>query len=143
MKNNKGFTLVEILAVVVILGILTGVAVPAVSHFINKSRQKSYEMMKESLKEAAFNYVMNEGVDLSEFDEGYFIWFDSDVLVDEKYLETLIDPANKNKTCTGRVGIRKIPTSEWSTDSIDDFIYCIHLKCSKGESRFGNCIIPE
>ena len=54
-KNNKGFTLVEILVAVVIMGILTGVAVPAVTHFIERSRQKSYETMEESLKDAAFN----------------------------------------------------------------------------------------
>ena len=39
MKNKKGFTLVELLAVIVILGVLLLVAVPAVSTVITNSRK--------------------------------------------------------------------------------------------------------
>jgi len=42
MKNNKGFSLIEILAVVVILGIVMLIAVPAVSNYIISSRKSSY-----------------------------------------------------------------------------------------------------
>lgn len=44
MKNNKkGFTLVELLAVIVILGVLLLIAVPAVSNIIDSSKKKSFE----------------------------------------------------------------------------------------------------
>lgn len=42
MKNNKGFTLIEIIAVVVILGLVLAIAVPAVSSYITSSRKTSY-----------------------------------------------------------------------------------------------------
>ena len=40
--NKKGFTLVELLAVVVILGVLLMIAVPSVTNIINSSRDKAF-----------------------------------------------------------------------------------------------------
>lgn len=131
-KNNKGFTLVEILVAVVIMGILTGVAVPAVTHFIERSRQKSYETMEESLKDAAFNYAMNEGLDFDENSSS--TWLDSDMLMEEKYLDSMVDPADKSKTCKGFVGIYN--DGNVDVDSVNDFVYCIYLKCSRYENDF-------
>lgn len=41
-NNNKGFTLIELLAAITILGILMGVALPAIMRVIDKSRSKMY-----------------------------------------------------------------------------------------------------
>lgn len=42
MKNSKGFTLVELLAAVVILGILTAFSVPSIMKVITNNRDKTY-----------------------------------------------------------------------------------------------------
>lgn len=42
MKKKNGFTLIEILAVIIILGILLVIAVPSVSKYINDSRKEAY-----------------------------------------------------------------------------------------------------
>lgn len=42
MKNNKGFTLVEIIGVVVIIGVVMLIAVPSVSEYMISSRKSSY-----------------------------------------------------------------------------------------------------
>lgn len=43
LKNKKGFTLVELLAVIVILAIILAIAVPGISGIINNSRRSAFE----------------------------------------------------------------------------------------------------
>ena len=40
LKNEKGLTLVELLAVIVILGIIAAIAVPSIGNIIDNSRDK-------------------------------------------------------------------------------------------------------
>ena len=42
MKNKKAFTLIELLAVLVILGVILLIAVPEVNKYIETSRKNSY-----------------------------------------------------------------------------------------------------
>lgn len=41
--NNKGFTLVELLAVIIILAIVVGITIPAVLTTVDKSRNQAFE----------------------------------------------------------------------------------------------------
>ena len=57
LKNKKGFTFVEILAAITILGILTGVAVVAVSNIIENGKKEHYETAEKNLSLAGQSYV--------------------------------------------------------------------------------------
>ncbi len=58
--NKKAFTLIELLAVIVILGILLGIAIPRVSQYINDSRKKSFASQAELYVNAVRNDATSE-----------------------------------------------------------------------------------
>lgn len=55
--NNKGFTLIEVLASVVILSIIIAIMVPSVNSMIKKSQNDSYEDLKSTLLASAKIYL--------------------------------------------------------------------------------------
>lgn len=59
MKKNKGFTLIEIMAVIVILAVIALIVVPLVTGSIKDSKQKLYETQLENIKSGAKSYMIN------------------------------------------------------------------------------------
>ena len=53
MNSKKGFTLVELLAVIVIMGILMMVAIPSISRVIENSRKDTFVDIAKSYADAA------------------------------------------------------------------------------------------
>ena len=61
MKNNKGFTLIEVLAVIVLLGIIMSVAIVAISGYVEESKLKTYvNIAKEYIDIASIEIAKNE-----------------------------------------------------------------------------------
>lgn len=48
--NNKGFTLVELLAIILLLALITSVSASAVVGFINTSKEKSHTVLIKNIK---------------------------------------------------------------------------------------------
>ncbi len=63
--NNKGFTLVELLAVVVILVIIMLVAIPNISSSIERRNKKNEAKMKEVIIDASELFVTNKEESIS------------------------------------------------------------------------------
>ena len=57
MKNKDGFTLVELLAVIAILGVIITISVVAVSGTINRSTNNGYKVIEDQMVGAAKQYV--------------------------------------------------------------------------------------
>ena len=55
--NNKGFTLIEVLAVIVILSILMAIMVPSVGNIMKKNKADNYQNLEDSIISAAKIYI--------------------------------------------------------------------------------------
>ncbi|THE15296.1 prepilin-type N-terminal cleavage/methylation domain-containing protein [Bacillus timonensis] len=60
LKNEKGLTLIELLAVIVILGIIAAIAVPSIGNVINKTEEKAAYADAQQIIESARLYITSE-----------------------------------------------------------------------------------
>lgn len=93
--NNKGFTLVEILAVFAIMSILAGVAITAVSKYTTKTKEETYRDYEKNLKTAATNYLTTH----PEYTYDDSLTLLAQTLIDEGLLDSMTDPVNKDNSC--------------------------------------------
>ncbi len=124
--NNKGFTLVEILAVVVILGILVGIAVPFYTGYLVNSRLETFETNEHSMETAAEDFLLINGLfdQISEY--GYITL---ETLVSNGHIDDIIDPDKHGSLCDyddSYVIVKKINNV--------DFDYEAYLFCSAYET---------
>ncbi len=62
MRNEKGFTFVELIIVVAIIGILSSIAIPMYRNYITTSKQKSAEVVIEQLPVLIETYRAENGI---------------------------------------------------------------------------------
>ncbi len=65
MVKKRGFTLAELLAIIVILGILIGLSVPAISNMIKSSKEKKLSSVVSQIKKSAMLNLIHDQKDLA------------------------------------------------------------------------------
>ena len=68
MKNNKGFTLIELIMVTIILGILAAVAVPRYMGTVNQAEAAAEKAVVDALRAAVENYSTQEFLEKGRYD---------------------------------------------------------------------------
>ena len=117
--NNKGFTLVELIATLVILSLVMGIGAVSVTKIINNSKEKDYKLLLENIKNAAEEYYIEckyspssgQGDDYCKFANNqyeitlqglvnYGFLKGNEVSGDDKF--TIVDPTNSKdiSNCT-------------------------------------------
>lgn len=102
---KKGFTLVELLAVIVILALILAVAVPAISGLINNSSIQAYQANEKLLVKAAKTYLGSSN-SLSGIANGEIISINLSELQSNNYIGEIKDVKNSAANCTGKVFIK-------------------------------------
>lgn len=102
--KEKGFTLVELLAVLVIMGLLSLLIVPQVSKYIKNTTNTTYESYAKALSDAAKNYLIDNPSEMPEEAYNYVtntgaITITAKTLISEGYMDSMKDPENSKLTC--------------------------------------------
>ena len=130
MKNKKGFTVVELLVVLVILGILLTLAYMGISGYLNNARNKTYEDFEQNIIDGVTNYLIDHTGSIP--DEGESLVVDVEKLVCEGYVDDLQDPRESARTCN--LESYAIVKRNNDTSSNMDIEYSACLKCTGYES---------
>lgn len=68
MKNNSGFSLVELIVVIAIMAILAGVAVPTYTKYITKANDAKVVAELDEIKTAAIAAGAAKGIEVKQID---------------------------------------------------------------------------
>ncbi|HHX17140.1 MAG TPA: prepilin-type N-terminal cleavage/methylation domain-containing protein, partial [Mollicutes bacterium] len=111
--NKKGFTLVELIAIIVILGVVLVIAIPTVSNIVENSRIESFNKSEVTMIEAAKGYML--------LNTKYIpanIGDTTEITVEEmqanKTLGVIVNPWNESEKCSGYVLTTKVADKEYT-----------------------------
>lgn len=126
---NKAFTLVELLAVLFILGVMTVVAVPNVITTNQKSRKNDIEEFKKTVENAAEVYVetnlkLKEVQDLKN--NGFQLCITKDKLLPNVNKAGLLNPKLKNPENGIEIEKNEIQFSVLAQKQENEIIYTYH-----------------
>ncbi len=116
--KNKGFTLVEMLAVLVILGLLIGIGVFTVNNIRDNAEKNYYVSMEDTLKIAGNDYF-NDNREDRPIDDYNFVSLET--LEDHEYLDVL-KTYDKKEDCDKSSGVYI-----YNTETGNEYEVC--LKC--------------
>ena len=129
--NKKGFTLVELLAVIVILGVLLMIAVPAIQNVISKSKKSAFiDQAKLALENVETMISVTENITMSTNSSSCEIKL-SDIKLDR----------GSWKDYAGKVTVTKLAEADENGKFytvaiyISNGIYSINNKTTTGDNR--------
>ena len=128
--NKRGFSLVELLAVITIIAIIAVITIPVVTKTINHSKQSIYDRQKEAVERASENWFLKYG---DELDENHQAIVTLQYLINQGYLKD--DQVTNSKTGESLTGCVVI------TYSSNQYQYNFsenNCSCSTNCQKYGN-----
>ena len=94
--KKKGFTIVELLGIIIILGIILTIAIPLTNKIINNAEDESYNLLVSNLKGASEDYLA-DNMSLIPENEGDKIIITLEDLVNGNYLDPDVENPKTHK----------------------------------------------
>ena len=94
--NNKGFSLFELIAVIIVIGVIATVALPSVSNFMDKGSLTTFLTYEKSMEDAATNAVLdcigNSSTKCDVPEKGRVDFIKLDYLISEGFIDGIKAP---------------------------------------------------
>ena len=132
MNKKNGFTLVELLAVIIIIGILLLIAIPSVSRYLAKGKNEYYNSLENDILLAGRDYL-NDYRTLLPKEIGNVTVISLNELLGNKYIDPVQD--DKGNNCDARVTVKKTSKNQY------EYYSC--LICDNYQSKGEYCNYTE
>ncbi len=131
--NKKGFTLIELMSVIVIIALISGIATISYTSFINQSRERTFESYMDTLHAEVSTYLMKNTNIIPSNKETFYL----DNLLGSGDVSYINNPADAIDKCTS-ADVSKdsyIEVTRNTTSSMISLSYKVCLKCN----NYNNC----
>lgn len=116
---KKGFTLAELLCVIIIIGILFTLAIPSITNIINNEKDNISETMQSIILQALELYIQDNS-DIYPKTNGNVYCISFNQLITDEYLtEPLQDPTSGNEINTNKYVKVFIENGEYKYSIVD------------------------
>ena len=137
--NRRGFTLVELLVAIAILGIITGISIPLIRNVQSQQKIKQFDMFKTSMLNGAKLYNDSYNVDLFGKRQSGCAIISYEDLINRKIIK---DIKIKNVKCNVKNEEGNSESYVIVTKYLNNYYYYPNLVCHSGDSSDSNIVYP-
>ena len=131
MRNRKGFTLIELIAVIIIIGVISSIAIISITQYLTRTKDTVFSSYEKSMVAATQNKIVNclsnnENCDLP-YSDGEQSKVFLEYLIGEGYIDNLKDPKS-SKFCeelSSYVAVEKLNNNKYG------YIACLYCDSYK------------
>lgn len=131
--NKHGLTLVELLAVIAILGLISGIAVISYRAIVNSSADRVYKSYEDTMHAEAAYMLTNR------YNEVTFTNDKARLSLDDLKIEPIVNPNTKSDRCTSSY----VDVERKRVGNVLSITYTVCLICQDYNSTGTNCRVYE
>ncbi len=127
--NKKGFTLVELLAVIAVIALIAGIAVISYSGVVENSRIKAFKAYENTMHAQAIHIMLESLTDPAKASYFPSVGQTKRLSLSDLEIETFVNPKNKNDLCSTSY----VDVTRTVVGNVDSFTYKVCLICPNSD----------